>query len=714
MLAGRFQILVGVVGCLVGAVALADIADPIPAKIPHGPVTVGLVPVATGLVSPVGVMSAPDDPNRLYIIDQVGQIRVLQGGVLQASPLLSIPQGTLANQMVTLRAGYDERGLLGAAFDPNFNKAGSTGYRRFFTFTSENLNGAADFTVPVAAGTVMNHQSVLRSWTIDSSEVVNPVSHEILRIDKPQSNHNGGTIGFGPDGYLYIGTGDGGQANDVGVGHNPTIGNAQDLSVALGKMLRIDVTGSNSANGKYGVPGDNPFVGTAGAVREVYAYGLRNPYRWSFDRANGQLILGDVGQNKIEEVDRIVSGGNFGWHYKEGTFKFNVDGTISEDLTGVPGGLIDPLLQYDHGEGIATIGGFVYRGNAIPGLQGKYVFGDLSTSFGAPNGRLFYGDLNTGEVRELALTNGDAPLGIYLKGFGEDRNGELYVTGTTSLGPSGSGGVVLRIVPEPATLGMIGVVGVAMLMARPKRARFGVVLGAVLFVLPLAASASVITMSASKDTTIFGNTGSEISDGAGPHMYVGENSNGVIRRGLAAFDVAAQVPAGAVINSVSLNLYHSKSTPNSSSNAITLHRLLNDWGQGTSNSGDPGGSGALAATGDATWVHNFYKTSSWAKAGGDYSATTSASVTVSALGHSVFASAQLAADVQSWRNQPATNFGWIITGNEGSSGTAERFDTRENGTAGNRPVLTVNYTVPEPGGLGVAMMVVGVLGWRRR
>jgi glucose/arabinose dehydrogenase len=203
---------------------------------------------------------------------------------------------------------------------------------------------------------------------------VDPASRkELLRIDKPQFNHNGGMIAFGPDGFLYIGVGDGGAGNDLGPGHNPEIGNGQDKNVVLGKILRIDVNGTNAKNGAYGIPQDNPFA-AGGGVPEIYALGLRNPWRFSFDGAT--LLAADVGQNKVEMVHRVERGGNYGWRLKEGAFKFSKTGMVEKADGTLPAGLTDPVLQYDHDEGTSITGGYVYRGKALPELAGQYVFAD--------------------------------------------------------------------------------------------------------------------------------------------------------------------------------------------------------------------------------------------------------------------------------------------------------------------------------------------------
>ncbi len=422
-------------------------SGPIPDPIPHGPITIELQTFASGLISPGLLLSPKDGTDREFIVEQTGQILAFDQGVPQATPFLDV-----SSRLVSLSPGYDERGLLGFTFDPGFADSGSPGYRRVFTYTSEPVGGAPDFTDPFA--TSINHHSVLTSWLVDANNpnAVDVSSRmELLRFEEPQSNHNGGTIEFGPDGMLYIGTGDGGGANDNnGNGHNPTIGNGQDLSMVLGKVLRIDPNGANSTNGRYGIPSDNPFA-VGGGLPEIFASGFRNPYRMGFD--GDSLLVADVGQNNVEELDLVISGGNYGWRYKEGSFKFNPgDGSVSTDLSGLPPGLIDPILEYDHDEGISIIGGYVYHGSLLPELTGKYVFGDFSTSFGTPDGRLFYADLQTSEIREFIIGPNDDPLGIFVKGLGVDAEGELYVLGSTTLGPSGTNGVAVKIVPEPTTI----------------------------------------------------------------------------------------------------------------------------------------------------------------------------------------------------------------------------------------------------------------------
>jgi glucose/arabinose dehydrogenase len=440
--------------------AAGAVTDPFPTKIANGTITIELQPILTGLVAPVDFLAPPPTPgdNRLYVVEQTGQVR----GFVQGQPLQTVLD--VSSRLTPLMAGYDERGLLGLAFDPNFAVN-----RTIYTYTSEpRTSGVPDFTLlpNTGTGTVNNH-SVLAAWTINAATgVVDPASRrELLRAEHPQFNHNGGSIAFGQDGMLYLGIGDGGAANDVGFGH-AVGGNAQNLNTVMGKILRIDPHGNNSANGDYGIPASNPFA-AGGGLGEIYAYGFRNPYKFSFDTSAAglrRLIVADVGQNNVEEVDVVTAGANYGWNRLEGVYPFDpATGMVTEPTVEKPGGLTNPVVQYDHDEGIAVVGGFVYRGSGLPELVGKYVFGDFAPTFTTANGRLFYTDLEPasadfGIVRELMIGPGDRDLGLFLKGFGEDAAGELYVLASSQLGPSGTGGVVLRIVavPEAGTLGVLG------------------------------------------------------------------------------------------------------------------------------------------------------------------------------------------------------------------------------------------------------------------
>jgi glucose/arabinose dehydrogenase len=481
-----------VVGCVVlsfGAIAFAQ--GPVP-NIEFGDIAIRLKAVATGLGAPNYGISPPGDTERLFVIEQNGLLLLLENDSLLPTPALDM--SSRVSPPFNPANANDERGFLGLAFHPGFGDSNSPGFRTLYTYSTEPFGGSP--TYPAPAGATQNFQMVVNEWKMSAGDpnVVDPSSRrEIFTLGKNANNHNGGTLAFGPDGYMYLAIGDGGNANDVGPSHIEPGGNAQNLSTPNGKMLRFDpldpalTMGSPdaiSANGQYRIPTTNPFQGP-GEVPEIYALGLRNPYRFAFDRGGtNDLILADVGQNNIEEINRIELGGNYGWPIKEGTFIFNRTdqgpgqgpGTIGADSPGLPAGLIDPIsgplgtLQYDHDDGISITGGFVYRGSAIPELFGKYVSGDLALRNEPPrvDGRLFYADLDTGEIKEFLMpqfANHQLPNGLRVHGFGEDGNGELYamVTNTPS---NGTGGIVYKIVaiPEPATgilfLTLVGLVGV--------------------------------------------------------------------------------------------------------------------------------------------------------------------------------------------------------------------------------------------------------------
>jgi len=311
----------------------------------HGPSSTGktadLQLVTDNLVSPVAVAEPADGTKRLFIADQVGKIWIIgSDGKKLAAPFID-----LSSKMVSLNPGYDERGLLGLAFHPDFKTNG-----KFYLF----------YTAPPRAGgpkpgATWDNLTRISEFAVSSTDAnqANMGSERVLlEADHPYSNHNGGTIDFGPDGFLYISIGDGGNKDDVGNGHVPDWyaanagGNGQDIYANLmGNILRIDVNGS-----PYNVPADNPFVGTA-AKPEIYAYGFRNPYRFSFDMGGSHsLLVGDAGQSLYEEIDLVIKGGNYGWNVKEGTHCFDTDNDLMErascpmmDSAGKP--LIDPVIE---------------------------------------------------------------------------------------------------------------------------------------------------------------------------------------------------------------------------------------------------------------------------------------------------------------------------------------------------------------------------------
>jgi glucose/arabinose dehydrogenase len=429
---------------------------PIEERITPSSVMIDMEVVASGLTAPITMVPDPTGSDRLYIVDQSGLVRVIDQGQLLAEPFLDVtnllvqPLGVIGTFDVN---DYDERGFLGLAFHPDFNEPNRPGYRRFYAYTSEPVQGLADFTIDLPLDQV-NHQSVVREWRLDSNtEQANPNSFRvIMRIDEPQFNHNAGHLDFGPDGYLYIALGDGGGANDTSPGHGAH-GSGQNINTVHGSILRIDPIDPGltpdspdptSANGAYRVPLDNPFVGVDG-VDEIYAYGFRNPYRFSFDTHSGALIVADVGQNLVEEIDIVNKGHNYGWNLKEGTFKFDPNG-VNIGLPLDDPNLTDPVAQYDHDDGISIIGGYMYYGIEAPELFGKYIFGDFSRSFRTPNGRLLMADLFTGRIQELLIGPLYEPLGLFVKGMGQDNQGRIYVLAGTALGPYGNTGMVMKIV----------------------------------------------------------------------------------------------------------------------------------------------------------------------------------------------------------------------------------------------------------------------------
>ena len=256
-------------------------------------VKIKLEPYVSGLNAPLAMVQ-PDGDDRKFVVEQFGRVRIIDGsGKLAAEPFLDI-----RNLIITQFSDFDERGLLGLAFHPEFKDNG-----KFYVAFSGHL----DFDADLGKEFWWSHTNTVAEFTVSENDPnkANPASMKVITaIDWPQFNHNGHWIGFGPDGMLYISTGDGGYANDWGIGHNVTEGNGQDLSTMLGKILRVDV--DSPADGKnYGVPADNPFVGQDGAAPEIYAYGLRNPWRCSFDTGDGKLMCGDVQQNSYEEIDII-------------------------------------------------------------------------------------------------------------------------------------------------------------------------------------------------------------------------------------------------------------------------------------------------------------------------------------------------------------------------------------------------------------------------
>lgn len=446
-------------------VAGADIA-PASKNGPNPSRLLDLQLMANNFVSPIALVEPPDGSHRLFVVDQVGKIWILDAnGQTLAQPFLQFPAG----KMVNLRAGYDERGLLGLAFHPAFKSNG-----KFYLFYTAPPPPGGPLTDAGNTGLpkTWDNTTTISEFTVSASDpnLANLGSErKILQEPHPQSNHNGGTIAFGPDGYLYISIGDGGNKNDLGPGHVEDWyaanagGNGQDIEQnLLGNILRIDVN-STSDGKNYGIPQSNPFVGKRG-LDEIWAYGFRNPYRFSFDMSGSNtLLVGDAGQSLYEEISEVTKGGNYGWNVKEGTACFNAANELTElptcpdkDIYGNK--LIDPVIQAPNranpegGNFIVIIAGNVYRGHSIPGMEGKYIFGNFSTSFAVPSGEVYASNPaghGLWSYDKLSFKSvGPDNIGIFVKGFGQDSMGEVYVLGSKRLGPAGTTGVVYKIVAE--------------------------------------------------------------------------------------------------------------------------------------------------------------------------------------------------------------------------------------------------------------------------
>ncbi len=358
--------------------------------------------VVTGLEEPVAITHAGDGSRRLFVLEQEGRIRVIDKGKLKERPLLDISG--------RINAG-GERGLLGIAFHPKFRQSGLL-YLNYTAKRPELKTFISEFS--------------FKGSTIDEKS-----ERKLLTIDQPWGNHNGGQLAFGPDGYLYIGVGDGGSANDPQ-------NNGQNLNTLLGSILRIDV--NKKENGKpYAIPKDNPFINKANARPEIYAYGLRNPWRFSFDRHTGQLYAADVGQDEVEEIDIIEKGKNYGWRIMEGP---QCTPGVKRDCDKK--GYTLPIYSYTHEVGRSITGGYVYRGKAIPELCGTYLYGDFVNQ--AIWG-LRYKDGKVVAHKTLYDPKSLLSLaidyfrddGLLISTFGEGEDGEVYVGAYQS-------GVVYRVV----------------------------------------------------------------------------------------------------------------------------------------------------------------------------------------------------------------------------------------------------------------------------
>jgi len=351
--------------------------------------TIQLEQIADDLRSPVFLTHAGDDSGRMFVVEKRGTIAILRDGARDAMPFLDIAD--------LITSSGSEQGLLGLAFHPDYAENG-----RFFVYY-----------------TARNGDNTLARYQVSGDpDVADPASGLVLfAVKDPAANHNGGMLAFGPDGFLYVGLGDGGSGGDPW-------GNGQNRLALLGKLLRLDVDGDEP----YTIPPDNPWPNGENEARpEIWAYGLRNPWRFSFDRATGDLYIGDVGQNAYEEIDFQPAGSsggqNYGWNTREGLHCFRANNCTSAEM-------IDPIGEYAHDEGCSVTGGYVYRGAAFPSLQGLYIFGDYCS------GRIWSLSRDAaGQWQQRKLLDS----GLSISSFGEDAAGELY---TIDLG-----GALYRVTP---------------------------------------------------------------------------------------------------------------------------------------------------------------------------------------------------------------------------------------------------------------------------
>jgi glucose/arabinose dehydrogenase len=352
-------------------------AAPTQAAFDPSRVNLGLQPVISGLDQPLFATGSGDGSGRFFVVEQPGLIRVVDpNGTLASSPFLDLRSKVSC---------CGERGLLGLAFSPHYAQDG-----RFFV---DYTDTAGD--------------TVVAGFTRHDADHADPASERVvLHIQQPYANHNGGMVAFGPDGDLYVGMGDGGSGGDPQ-------NNGQNLGSLLGKLLRVDVSGD-----PYAVPSSNPFVGRSGARPEVFDYGLRNPWRYSFDRQTGDLFIGDVGQDRFEEIDAVragTAGGlDFGWRIMEGDSCYNPTACTHKGLTL-------PVYTYSHSFGCAVVGGYVYRGTTYPALKGAYLFSDDCS------GRIWAMDA-AAALRGPTSAKVLLESGLTVSSFGQDDAGELYVT----------------------------------------------------------------------------------------------------------------------------------------------------------------------------------------------------------------------------------------------------------------------------------------------
>lgn len=372
-------------GMATSAVVWSAAAQPDSETFVFDPATfaIQLEEVAAGFTAPVYVTGPDDGTGRLFVVERPGVIRIIDDGAVVPEPFLDISG--------IVESGSSEQGLLSVAFPPDFGQSGEF----YVYYTARSDEGVGD-------NTIARHRVLA-----DDPDRADPASGEVLlRLTDFRVNHNGGQLQFGPDGFLYAGFGDGGGGGDPE-------GNAQNPETIFGSLIRID---AETSEGPYGIPGDNPFAASDGGAPEVWAWGLRNPWRFSFDRATGDLFIGDVGQGAMEEVNWLPAGSpggaNFGWNILEGSTCFRSESCETSGMTM-------PVAEYPHDFGCSVVGGYVYRGEREPALAGVYLFADFCSG-------LVWG-MVPGDAGNWVVSE-PTPTDVRITSFGEDASGELYLT----------------------------------------------------------------------------------------------------------------------------------------------------------------------------------------------------------------------------------------------------------------------------------------------
>jgi glucose/arabinose dehydrogenase len=589
---------------------------------------------------PTMLTGPPGDGSRVVVLQRNGVMRLYIDGVQQETPFADL----------TDRVASDgELGLLGMAYHPDYATNG------YFYLNYQRRTGEGGATI----------ETTISRFTVNgdppTAVTADPATELVLfTAVQPGGDHNGGSIAFSPnDGYLYIPIGDGGCCNDP-------YDTAQDLGSPLGKILRIDVDNTDPGL-NYAVPADNPFVGDVGVLPEIWAYGLRNPFRSSFDRVTGEFYFGDVGQDANEKVGyqpaASTGGENYGWPIFEGT-RCNTDAVTQQDCDNLQASVSFPIRENFRQFGSSVTGGAVYRGSAMPGLVGRYIYADYVSarvlSFVPNNGtatllREYTGDLDF----EDELLSG-------IVGISEDGVGELYVVSIF--------GNIYKLV---AGLGN-------------ESQEFNIPEGEQ----PLDEAGLAIEIEPARDATLYEEATGALANGTGRNLFAGrtgDNAEFADRRALLYFDVAGELPPDAEVLSASLRMRCTKIPVGGTDTTQSIYRVTRDWNEGPTAATGAGGTGAAAQAGDVTWIHTASPSALWATPGGDFINSARATIPVGDTGLYTWSGTNIALDVIDWLAHPETNFGWMLLGDEATDKSARRYDSREATNPANRPVLVVRY-----------------------